>query len=61
MGRLANRDDWSATRCSIDRTFALLGTRSAMLMMREAYYGTPRFDDFVARTGFTEAVAAARL
>ena len=26
----------------------LAGTKSAMLIMREAYYGTTRFDDFVA-------------
>jgi len=32
-----------------------------MLLMREAYYGTTRFDDFAARVGITEAVAAARL
>jgi DNA-binding HxlR family transcriptional regulator len=60
-GRIADRDSWVATRCSIDRTFALVGTRSAMLLMREAYYGGTRFDDFVSRTGMTEAVTAARL
>jgi len=32
-----------------------------MLIMREAYYGTTRFDDFADRVGITEAVAAARL
>jgi DNA-binding HxlR family transcriptional regulator len=29
--------------------------------MREAYYGTTRFDDFARRVGITEAVAAIRL
>ena len=29
-----------------------------MLLLREAFYGTTRFDDFVARVGVTEAVAA---
>jgi DNA-binding HxlR family transcriptional regulator len=32
-----------------------------MLIMREAYYGTTRFDDFADRVGITQAVAAARL
>jgi DNA-binding HxlR family transcriptional regulator len=32
-----------------------------MLIMREAYYGTTRFDEFADRVGITEAVAAARL
>ena len=39
----------------------LLGTKSAMLIMREAYYGTTRFDDFAARVGITKAAASARL
>jgi DNA-binding HxlR family transcriptional regulator len=32
-----------------------------MLLLREAYYGTTRFDDFARRVGITEAVASARL
>lgn len=30
-------------------------------MLREAFYGSTRFDDLVRLTGFTEAVAAKRL
>ncbi len=40
---------------------ALLGTKSAMLILREAYYGTTRFDDFCTRVGITRAAASARL
>lgn len=40
---------------------AVVGTRTAMLVMREAYYGTTRFDDFAVRVGVTQAAAAARL
>ena len=40
---------------------ALLGTKSAMLIMREAYYGTTRFDDFARRVGITKAATSARL
>ena len=60
-GPLADRAAWTASRCSIDKALGVVGTRSALLLMREAYYGTRRFDDFAARVGITEAVAAARL
>jgi DNA-binding HxlR family transcriptional regulator len=61
QGPLADRGTWKATRCSVDRALGVVGTRSALLLMREAYYGTRRFDDFAARVGITEAVASARL
>jgi DNA-binding HxlR family transcriptional regulator len=32
-----------------------------MLILREAFYGTTRFDDFAQRVEITEAVASARL
>jgi len=60
-GAMSNRDAWTATRCSLDRTLQAIGSRSTLLLMREAFYGTTRFDDFAARVGITEAVAAARL
>ena len=31
------------------------------MLLREATYGTARFDDFVRRTGLTESVTAAQL
>jgi DNA-binding HxlR family transcriptional regulator len=62
QGPLADRDAWSAIgECPIEKTMALLGTKSAMLIMREAYYGTTRFDDFARRVGITNAAASARL
>jgi len=62
QGRLADRDAWSAVgECPIEKTMAVLGTKSAMLIMREAFYGTTRFDDFWRRVGVTKAAAAARL
>jgi DNA-binding HxlR family transcriptional regulator len=62
QGALADRDKWSAVgRCAIERTMSVVGTKSAMLIMREAYYGTTRFDDFAHRVGITKAAAAARL
>lgn len=62
QGPLADRDAWSAVgRCPIEKTMALVGTKSAMLAMREAYYGTTRFDDFARRVGVTKAAMSARL
>ena len=60
-GRMADRGAWTSGRCSIGRALDVVGTRSAMLLMREAFYGTTRFDDFAQRVGITEAVAATRL
>ncbi|RDH75094.1 transcriptional regulator [Mycolicibacterium moriokaense] len=62
QGKLADRDAWSAVgECPIEKTMALLGTKSAMLILREAYYGTTRFDDFCTRVGITRAATSARL
>jgi DNA-binding HxlR family transcriptional regulator len=62
QGPLKDRDAWSAVgECPIEKTMALLGTKSAMLIMREAFYGTTRFDDFWRRVGVTKAAAAVRL
>lgn len=59
--RLADRDAWTADRCSMAKALEVLGARSSFLLMREAFYGSRRFDDFARRVGITEAVAAARL
>lgn len=61
-GRLASRgNSASGDNCPIDRAMKVVGSRSTMLLMREAYYGTTRFDVFAARTGITEAVTAKHL
>ncbi|OBJ50142.1 helix-turn-helix domain-containing protein [Mycobacterium sp. 1423905.2] len=62
QGPLVDRDAWSAVgECAIEKTMAVVGTKSAMLIMREAYYGTTRFDDFARRVGITKAATSARL
>ncbi|MDJ0345867.1 helix-turn-helix domain-containing protein [Streptomyces sp. H10-C2] len=58
---LEDRDDWSMTNCSVARALEIVGTRSAMLILREAFLGTRRFHDFARRVGIGEPVAAARL
>ncbi|MEU7528160.1 helix-turn-helix domain-containing protein [Saccharothrix sp. NPDC042600] len=60
-GPLADRDRWRATRCSIGKAMDAIGNRTAVLLLREAFYGTTRFHDFATRVGVTEASAAARL
>jgi DNA-binding HxlR family transcriptional regulator len=56
-----DRDAWDAGNCSLARALGVVGTRSSLLLLREAFFGTRRFDDFRRRAGVTEAVAAARL
>ncbi|KAM9866935.1 hypothetical protein ACIFOC_00256 [Leucobacter aridicollis] len=60
-GPLADRSSWSTEECSIGKAMEAVGSRTAMVLLREAFYGTTRFDDFAARAGVTDAVAAARL
>jgi DNA-binding HxlR family transcriptional regulator len=60
-GRLNPRANWTAAACPIARAMDVVGTRSAFLLLREAFYGTTRFDDFAGRVGVSQPVAAARL
>jgi len=60
-GTLEPRAAWTATKCSMARALDVVSTRSAFLLLREAFYGTSRFDDFAERAGISEPVAAARL
>ncbi|WP_405970596.1 helix-turn-helix transcriptional regulator [Streptomyces sp. NBC_00988] len=45
----------------MERALALIGTRSAMTLLREAFYGATRFDDLVRRAGVTPAIGSQRL
>src|ERR671935_140794 len=58
---LEPRGSWTADRCTIAKSLDVISTRSAFLILREAFYGTTRFDDFAQRAGISEPVAAARL
>ena len=60
-GVLEPRGAWTADRCTIARSLEVISTRSAFLILREAFYGTTRFDDFAERVGISEPVAANRL
>ncbi|MET8084138.1 helix-turn-helix domain-containing protein [Micromonospora sp. NPDC005237] len=56
-----NRESWSMENCSVARAMDIVGSRSTILIMREALLGTRRFDDFVRRVGIGEPAMAARL
>jgi len=60
-GPLDPRGAWQAERCPIAASLDVLTTRSAFLLLREAFYGTTRFDDFAVRAGLSEPVTAERL
>ena len=60
-GALDPRESWTADGCTIARALEVVSTRSAFLVLREAFYGTTRFDDFAKRAGISEPVAASRL
>lgn len=60
--KLADRSSWStAGRCPIEQTMKVVGSRNPMLIMREAFYGTTRFEDFMDRVGMSSATAASNL
>lgn len=60
-GRLDPRESWSADGCSVAKALDVLRNRSNFLVMREAFYGTVRFDEFAERVGLSDPVTAARL
>lgn len=60
-GALDPRGSWEARHCSMAKALDVVSTRTAFLLLREAFYGTTRFDDFAARAGASEPVTAARL
>lgn len=55
------RTDFSRMRCPVARSMEVLGERWAVLVLREAFYGTTRFDDFEAHLGIAPNILSARL
>ena len=50
--RLRDRRSWSAgDACSVSKALDLLSTKTVFLVIRECFYGTTRFEDFVDRVG----------
>ena len=58
--RLQNRQQWSVGEsCSMSKVLELLSTKTTFQVLRELFFGTTRFEDFVERIG-TSAPAASR-
>lgn len=55
------RTDFAQERCPVARAMAVLGERWAILILREAFYGTTRFDAFERALGIAPNILAARL
>jgi len=60
-GVLEPRDAWTADACSMAAAIGVVGKRASLLILREAFYGATRFDEFARRAGISEPVTAARL
>lgn len=55
------RDDLQDEQCSIARPVALLGDRWTLILLRQAFTGVRRFDQFQTTMGLSRAVLAQRL
>ncbi|MDQ4095095.1 MAG: helix-turn-helix transcriptional regulator [Actinomycetota bacterium] len=53
--------DYSHMDCSIARTLGLIGERWSLLILRDAFYGLRRFEDFQRDLGIARNVLADRL
>ncbi len=54
-------DDIGEQPCSIARTLSIMGDRWTMLILRNCFLGTRRFDDFQSHLGVTRHVLSERL
>ncbi len=52
---------YEGQNCSIARTLEVVGERWTLLVLRECFLGTARFDDFQRRLGIARNVLQARL
>jgi DNA-binding HxlR family transcriptional regulator len=55
------RRDYTGQNCSVAATLELIGERWTLLIIRDAFLGIRRFDDFQARLGIARNVLQARL
>ncbi len=53
--------DFASMPCPIARSMAVLGERWAILVLREAFYGSTRFDEFQRHLGIAPNILSARL
>ncbi|RYU13891.1 winged helix-turn-helix transcriptional regulator [Nocardioides iriomotensis] len=55
------RSDWSEATCPIARSLDVVGDPWVLLVLREAFQGVTRYDEFRARLGVADSVLAKRL
>jgi DNA-binding HxlR family transcriptional regulator len=55
------RIDFARMRCPVARAMAILGERWTILLLREAFAGTTRFDAFERNLGIAPNILSARL
>ncbi|GAA2953331.1 winged helix-turn-helix transcriptional regulator [Kitasatospora cinereorecta] len=53
--------DYATQQCSIARALEVIGERWTLLVVRDAFYGVRRYNDFLAHLGIPRAVLAGRL
>jgi DNA-binding HxlR family transcriptional regulator len=58
---LRDRDCYDAENCSVKRTLDIVGEKWTLLVMREAFYGARRFEQFQSRIGCARNLLSERL
>ncbi|MEV0849479.1 helix-turn-helix domain-containing protein [Streptomyces sp. NPDC049954] len=53
--------DYAQQQCSVARALEVVGERWTLLILRDAFYGVRRYNDFLGHLGIPRAVLAARL
>ncbi|MCV7431575.1 winged helix-turn-helix transcriptional regulator [Mycolicibacterium bacteremicum] len=61
VGVLSDRDSWQADDCSVAAALDVVGRRASLLLLREAFYGAHRFEEFSRRAKLSEKITAVRL
>jgi DNA-binding HxlR family transcriptional regulator len=59
--RPASFDELRVRDCSIKRTLDVIGEKWTLLVMREAFYGARRFEQFLANVGCARTLLSERL
>jgi DNA-binding HxlR family transcriptional regulator len=61
MGSMMDRSALPADSCSVARTLAVVGEKWTLLVLREAFYGVRRFEDFADNLGLARNLLGTRL
>ncbi|MFI2374156.1 winged helix-turn-helix transcriptional regulator [Streptomyces sp. NPDC018964] len=61
MDGMALGKDYASQECSIASALEVIGERWTLLVIRDAFYGVRRYNDFLVHLGIPRAVLAARL